>query len=326
MTIIDVAAASDPSPDVARDLYDEALRSAWRSVGARLLVAAVVVPIVVAIAAADRSFRIAMGGSVFALLLWAGSSVRDLARLRRSTPLESFQRDRQDEIELSRHRTEHAVRLASLKTWDTYRLAGSLAFVFVLEIWTGSIPAVVGRAGLVKASIVAGEWWRLVTASFLHANLDHLMANVAALLALGGLIEAYDRRLRLPLVYLLSVLGGSLASLALTDKSGIGASGGIVGLAGYLLILAHQRRVPAWIRSSMLLILSGTAFVGAVNYEFIGNAAHAGGAVTGAAVALLTGSDRSPAKEPVLDVLGWGAIVTLAIAAVFTAGRLVIGP
>ena len=191
MTIIDVAAASDPSPDVARDLYDEALRSAWRSVGARLLVAAVVMPIVVAIAAADRNFLIAMGGSVFALLLWAGSSVRDLARLRRSTPLESFQRDRQDEIELARHRTEHAVRLASLKTWDTYRLAGSLAFVFVLEIWTGSIPAVVARAGLVKAAIVAGEWWRLVTASFLHANLGHLMANIGALLALGGLIEAY---------------------------------------------------------------------------------------------------------------------------------------
>ena len=54
----------------------------------------------------------------------------------------------------------------------------------------------------------------------------------------------------------------------------------------------------------MLLILSGTAFVGAINYEFIGNAAHAGGALTGAAVALLTGSDRPPAEEPVLDVLG----------------------
>jgi membrane associated rhomboid family serine protease len=326
VTIIDVAAAADPSPDVARDLYDEALRSAWRSVGARLLVAAVLVPIVIVLAAADRRFRIAMGGSVFALLLWAGSSVRDLVRLLRSSPLESFQRDRQEEIELARHRTEHAVRLAGLEAWDTYRLAGSLVLVFAIEIWTGSIAAVVARAGLVKSAIVAGEWWRIVSASFLHANLDHLLANVGALLALGGLIEAYDRRLRLPLVYLVSVLGGSVASLALTDKSGIGASGGVVGLAGYLLILAHQRRVPGWIRSSMLLILSGTAFVGAVNYEFIGNAAHAGGALTGAAIALLTGSDRSRADEPLLDVLGWGAIATLAIAGVFTVSRLVMAP
>ena len=210
MTIIDVAAASDPSPDVARDLYDEALRSAWRSVGVRLLVAAVVVPIVVVIGAADRGFRIAMGGSVFALLLWAGGSVRDLVRLRRSTPLESFQRDRQDEIESRAIARSTPCALRASEAWDTYRLAGSLAFVFVLEIWTGSIPAVVARAGLIKAAVVAGEWWRLVTASFLHANLEHLLANVGALLALGGLIEAYDRRLRLPLVYLLSVLGGSL--------------------------------------------------------------------------------------------------------------------
>jgi hypothetical protein len=73
----------------------------------------------------------------------------------------------------------------------------------------------------------------------------------------------------------------------------------------------------------MLLILSGTALVGALNYEFIGNAAHAGGALAGAAVALMTDADRSASGAPALDALGWGASVALAIAFVFTVSRLV---
>jgi hypothetical protein len=167
---------------------------------------------------------------------------------------------------------------------------------------------------LVFAAIggVAYEWITL-----------HLLSNVGALVTIGELIETYDRRARIPLVYLCAVIGGSLASTLVSSRPAIGASGGVLGLVAYLLVVAGRRSggPPDWVRQQMLKILAMTALLGLVAFAFIDNAAHAGGALTGAAFGFFTVS-RHNEYHQADDGAGWAAAAILSAGAVFTVLRL----
>jgi hypothetical protein len=62
------------------------------------------------------------------------------------------------------------------------------------------------------AAVATGEWWRLLTAPFLHAGLWHVGINMIALWVLGGLLEPLLGRWRFVSVYLVSALAGAVAS------------------------------------------------------------------------------------------------------------------
>ncbi len=123
--------------------------------------------------------------------------------------------------------------------------------------------------------------------------------------------------MRLPLVYLTSAIGGSIASTIFNSHASIGASGGIMGLCGYLLIFAMRRPgvAPPWLRTSMSATLTNTAILGLIGFFFIDNFAHAGGALTGAACgALMVRRDtdpESPERDRLLDTLGCVAAAIL---------------
>jgi membrane associated rhomboid family serine protease len=87
-----------------------------------------------------------------------------------------------------------------------------------------------------------GEWYRLITAAFLHANLFHLGMNMVVLWIVGAPVEQAIGRGRFLALYLVSGLAGSAGALLLSpDALTVGASGAIFGILGAALVLESQR-------------------------------------------------------------------------------------
>jgi membrane associated rhomboid family serine protease len=86
-----------------------------------------------------------------------------------------------------------------------------------------------------------GDWWRLITAAFLHANLIHLGFNMFALWVIGGPVEHFLGRARYLGLYFVAGLAGSAGALLQAPFAPtVGASGAIFGILGALLILEYQ--------------------------------------------------------------------------------------
>jgi membrane associated rhomboid family serine protease len=314
-----------PSPGVAREIHRQALRDDRNRLLKR-------VPFVLL-----ATFWWARGAHwhvetlpfflVGLSMLWTISAGVDWWRLRNADPVEAVKADRLQKIEQDRHEQ----RLLSTTLAMTYGLVGAISAVWVFQILTGGLLRSVAIAGLIKPAARAGQWWRLLTATYLHGSLWHFWGNMAALRGLGGTIESYDRRLRVPLVYLTSALGGSVVSTIVTAKTSVGASGGIMGLCGYLLVLATRQPhvAPPWIRNWMLAAFGATAALGLFGFFFIDNAAHVGGALTGLLCGALVippeGEPQLPGRERLLDILGWVAALILLGGAAFTVRRLILG-
>jgi membrane associated rhomboid family serine protease len=86
-----------------------------------------------------------------------------------------------------------------------------------------------------------GDWWRLITAAFLHANIVHIAFNMFALWVIGTPVETYLGRARFLGLYFVSGLAGSAGALLQAPYAvTVGASGAIFGILGSMLILEWQ--------------------------------------------------------------------------------------
>lgn len=154
--------------------------------------------------------------------------------------------------------------------------------------------------GLVKPKVWEGEWWRILTSATLHGIFPlHLYFNSQALYGLGSLIEKLSNRAHLPTVFLLSVIGGGLFSLFfMPDITSIGASGGIMGLIGYMAIFGYKRKqqLPPDFLRNVLLNIAFIGLFGIVAYQFVDNFAHLGGLLTGAVYGLFQIPGRAEAN------------------------------
>jgi rhomboid protease GluP len=140
----------------------------------------------------------------------------------------------------------------------------------------------------VNDRIRSGEVWRLITPMFLHSGLFHAILNATALLVAGRLVENLFGWRALLLVYFSAGLVGFAASFLATAAVSVGASGGIFGLLGLLLVtgLRHRRLWPPGVRKHLTLemgMLIGINVVLGVVATFIDNAAHLAGLLTGIA-------------------------------------------
>jgi membrane associated rhomboid family serine protease len=93
----------------------------------------------------------------------------------------------------------------------------------------------------------AGEWWRIVTGGFLHANLMHIGFNMFLLWLLGSELEPFLGRLRFGLLYAASLLAGSFGVLLLDPNvATVGASGAVFGLMGAMVVAQRAVGVNPW--------------------------------------------------------------------------------
>jgi membrane associated rhomboid family serine protease len=95
--------------------------------------------------------------------------------------------------------------------------------------------------GHIYGGVANGDWWRLITAAFLHANLLHLGLNMLALVWLGAPVERYLGHLQYLGLYIVAGLAGSAGALITSPTAlTVGASGAIFGILGALLIIEYQ--------------------------------------------------------------------------------------
>jgi rhomboid protease GluP len=136
------------------------------------------------------------------------------------------------------------------KTQATYTIIILNLILFGLEIhWGGSnnLYTLDSLGALVPEKVwSAGEWWRLLSANFLHFGVLHLFTNMLALFLLGRIVELNLGTGRYLLVYFSSGIGSMLFFSLLSLKRGetnlvlVGASAAIMGLIGVILAISLQ--------------------------------------------------------------------------------------
>lgn len=153
---------------------------------------------------------------------------------------------------------------------------------------SGDVGVLVRGGAIVRGLVEDGEWWRLVSAMFVHVGGLHLIVNVIGLWFLGRLTEALFGAWRALAVFALAGLAGSAASFLASPASiSAGASGGMFGLLGALLVeLTWQRRhhQAAWTRGvwGPLAVVAVAQLAIGFLYPVTDQWAHGGGLAAGA--------------------------------------------
>jgi membrane associated rhomboid family serine protease len=151
---------------------------------------------------------------------------------------------------------------------------------------------VIDHAALFGPAVAHGDWWRIVTAGFLHAGILHIGLNMYVLFILGTLLEPGIGTPRFLGVYFVSLLAGSFGALLLTPRAlTVGASGAIFGVMGAVVVILHRHRDLFVVRDKRIGVVVAawagyTLFLGLFQ-PMIDNAAHLGGLLAGLALGLL---------------------------------------
>ena len=167
--------------------------------------------------------------------------------------------------------------------------------------------------GVSQATIADGEYWRLVTAGFLHAGPFHLLTNMLALWILGSIVEPALGKWRFGLIYFVSLLCGSFGALLLSpDSLTVGASGAVFGLMGAAAVVARNRGLN--LMESGLGIWIGLNLLITFTIPNISIGGHIGGLVGGTVAAFLV--VELPGRMRLPDIVPSLVAVAIGIAAV----------
>ena len=181
------------------------------------------------------------------------------------------------------------------------------------------------------------QWWRFVTPMFLHVNLLHLMVNMYSLWIVGPYVEKLYGSAKFVVFWVLTGVAGVVASyltvrpgmsvgpvarfiFKTTDDPSAGASGALFGLVGVLFVfgIKFRHELPEGFKrafgTGMLPIILINLFIGYLGRGFIDNAAHLGGLVSGAMLALAV-DYRRPGERSGIAVT-WQVLQIAAIALV----------
>ena len=184
----------------------------------------------------------------------------------------------------------------------TYTLVGINCAVYLAMVIKGVSPTNPTVLDLVHwganfgGYVLAGQWWRLLTAAFVHVGILHLATNMWCLWNLGLLGEPLLGPIGVVAVYVLTGVAGNLLSTAVHPQIvGAGASGAVFGLAGVLILLLKAKLLPVApeeirrLRKSVIyfallnFVIGGTSMFLRTSIQ-IDNMAHLGGFLCGLAL------------------------------------------
>lgn len=145
-----------------------------------------------------------------------------------------------------------------------------------------------------------GQWWRLLTSTFLHGGLMHILANMYGLIFVGIFLEPLLGAKKYAFVYLLTGILASVASIWWYDATvSVGASGAIFGLYGFFLASLLLKVFPpdfgkAFLASTLVFVVFNLlmGFTGGID-----NAAHIGGLLSGFILGLIMSRQLKHNKE-----------------------------
>ena len=188
----------------------------------------------------------------------------------------------------------------------TYALIIINVIVFLLSLFNSNIIPMfaVNRFAIVDL----GQYYRLFTGIFLHANFLHIIFNMYALYVIGIQLESFLGKWKYLIVYLLSGLGGSMLSIFFDNGLSVGASGAIFGLMGALLYFGYHYRVylDSVVKSQIIPLIVINLIIGFASTG-IDNWAHIGGLVGGLLSTMAVGVKYKSTKFEMIN----GAILYL---------------
>jgi len=182
-----------------------------------------------------------------------------------------------------------------IMTWGLVILwTGIMIMTCVVGGWTfasmkenpmyGPNSEVLVTAGAMSPDTIdSGEYWRLLWATQMHAGWIHLGLNVINFVPLGYILEPDWGTIKICIIFLCSIVSGSLASINGTDAIAVGASGGIFGLmAGLLVYIAEYWQTIPHVKSVFVLVSVVVVLSIALSFvPFVDKWAHIGGALGG---------------------------------------------
>ncbi len=181
-----------------------------------------------------------------------------------------------------------------MKQWKvTYLILGINVAVVVLMFFVQNFSSLSNQAylyirfGAQYGPLVSnGEWYRLVTAIFVHGGFLHLLFNSYALFYFGSIVESVYGVEKFVFAYFLTGVAGNLATHFFYYRAiSVGASGAIFGLVGMLFALGFRRDTPFFMRQltgyALFPMIIFNIIYGLIPGSNINNAAHIGGFITG---------------------------------------------
>jgi membrane associated rhomboid family serine protease len=211
-------------------------------------------------------------------------------------------------------------RIAGLDAPATVALVAANVLVYLITVGQGAglnRPGgeVFERGALVGVLVADGDWYRLVSAMFLHASVIHLAFNMLALWWLGSVVEQALGTWRYLLIYFASGLAGSAGALLLSGPLAItvGASGAIYGILGALLILEYLS-TGRLAGPALTLIVLNLAITLTIPNISIGG--HVGGLVGGVLATLALTQARRVTRGALVGpaLVGLVAVASVAVA------------
>jgi membrane associated rhomboid family serine protease len=199
----------------------------------------------------------------------------------------------------------------------TKTLIGLNVGVYLIQITQSGDARGVGGSlfenGVLYGPLVAdGEWWRLITAGFLHASPIHILFNMLMLWWFGAALESLLGRGRYLAIYFVSILAGSAGALILAPESAVvGASGAVFGILGAGLVL-ERNRIQVFGGSALIVVGFNLLLSFVLSYVSLGG--HLGGLAGGAAAILvLTHFGKKHAIYGRADALSIAGLVGIAV-------------
>jgi membrane associated rhomboid family serine protease len=190
-------------------------------------------------------------------------------------------------------------------TNNTIFLHGSL---FASLSYTGASPPV---------GVAHGEWWRLVTSMFLHANFLHIAMNMYSLYWAGSILEHVIGRWRFFLLYMAAGIAGSAGALVWSPNvPTLGASGAIFGILGALFALERRGNISTGGQIVGLIVINLVITFALSSYISVG--AHVGGLIGGVVLMFLLLHFR---RNAVLSIVCTAAVIALSVAIAYAKVR-----
>lgn len=186
-----------------------------------------------------------------------------------------------------------------------------IMMLYGMNIMSPTAQELLDLGGNRRGEVLEGQYWRLVTAIFIHSGISHLIMNLLVLGIAGAFLEQLIGKFKLVASFLISGLVGSISSIVWYEHTvSVGASGAIAGWCGLVFIFTIFKIYPKILRDftkPFLGFVIGTTVIFGF-FENIDHAAHLGGLISGCIIGLILVilqrkelTERSNQKEAVHD-------------------------
>jgi membrane associated rhomboid family serine protease len=188
-----------------------------------------------------------------------------------------------------------------------------------VNLWDGFPGQTLVNLGamLPSAIVFQHQYWRLITATFLHASLLHILFNMYALYLFGYLVESAFGKAKFIAIYFVSGFLASVASFLFINVNapGVGASGAIFGLLGAWVAYNYRRRgtrlASMYLQNALFLIVLNLIL--GFSIPNIDNSAHIGGLIAGMACGAIAEGWGARETRRLVSVAGFAALVLLGV-------------